>query len=148
MARVAMADHPSNPGPILVASDALRLMSRYADAELGYGKVLEVRPWEPGALRGRACVRRRLGRTAEADADMQAFLGLSGSAASVSQAAALYDADRHEEGYKLVIAALDSAANPVIARFLTSSQMTAGRMSGPSSLNSTFLSFRLFTWRK
>ena len=119
MARVAMADHPSNPGPILVASDALRLMSRYADAELGYGKVLEVRPWEPGALRGRACVRRRLGRTAEADADMQALLGLSGSAASVSQAAALYDADRHEEGYKLVIAALDSADNPVIARALT-----------------------------
>lgn len=119
-ARVAMADRPAEIAPILLASDALRLMSRYADAESGYDRAVLADPANPHALRGRACVRRRLGRTAEADADLDALTRLPVAGAGVSQAAALYDANRHGEGYRLTTDALRAAPNPVVARILQS----------------------------
>jgi Flp pilus assembly protein TadD len=120
LARVAMTDHPTDVGPILVASDALRLMSRYADSEWGYDKVVAFDPANSRALRGRAFTRRRLGRDGEADADLRALLALPGDGAAVSQAAGLYDADRHAEGYRLVRDTLPAAQNPVLVKVLKS----------------------------
>jgi tetratricopeptide (TPR) repeat protein len=120
LARVAMTDHPTDVGPILVASDALRLMSRYADSEWGYDKVVAFDPGNSRALRGRAFTRRRLGRDAEAEADLRALLALSQDGATVSQAAGLYDADRHADGYGLVLDALRAAQNPVLVKVLNS----------------------------
>src|ERR1035437_6774676 len=98
VARVAMNDHPTDVGPILMASDALRLMSRYGDAQWGYDKVVGAEPANRRALRGRAFTLRHMGRGAEAEADLRALLALPSDGALISQAAALYDADRHEEG--------------------------------------------------
>jgi Flp pilus assembly protein TadD/Zn-dependent protease len=119
-AQVAMADRPTEMAPILLASDALRLMGRYADAEWGYDKVARANPANAHALRGRAYVRRRLGRVDEANADLEALLQLPTASAAVSQAAGLYDADRHADGFRLVMAALPAAQNPVAARVLQS----------------------------
>jgi Flp pilus assembly protein TadD/Zn-dependent protease len=119
-ARVAMADHPTETVPVLLASDALLLMSQYADAEWGYDKVARANPVDPRALRGLAYVRRRLGRTAEADADLAALLRLPSAGAAIQQAAALYDANRHADGYKLVAESLRTATNPTVARVLQS----------------------------
>jgi tetratricopeptide (TPR) repeat protein len=117
-ARLAMTDRPADPVPTVIASDALRLMSRYKDSEWGYDKLLTADPTNARALRGRANTRRHLGRDAEADADLRTLLSLPRDGAVVSQAAGLYDADRHEEGYNLVLAALPNVQNPVIVRIL------------------------------
>lgn len=117
-ARLAMTDSPADPGPIILASDALRLMGRYKDSEWGYDKVLSADPTNARALRSRANTLRHLGRTADADADLRTLLSLPRDGAVVSQAVGLYDADRHEEGYNLVLAALPNATNSVIARIL------------------------------
>lgn len=114
LARVAMTDHPTDPGPILLASDALRLMSRYTDADWGYDKVLGAEPGNPRALRGRAYTRRHLGRDADADADLRTLLALPRSMAAIPQAAALYDANRPAEGYALVSEFVPAGQNPVL----------------------------------
>jgi Flp pilus assembly protein TadD/Zn-dependent protease len=119
-ARVEMADRPADPEPVLVASDALRLMGRFADAELGYARVLQQTPANDRALRGRALTLRRLGRDAEAEADLRTLLALPVPQAGISQASALYGFERHQEGYQLTTAALLSAQNPALARVLTS----------------------------
>lgn len=120
-ARIAMADHrPDDVAPVLMASEALRLMGRYSDAERGYDLAVRADPANAHALRGRADVRRHLGRTAEADTDLNALLRLSVAGAAISQGAALYDANRHADGYRLVTTALASAPNPAIVRALMS----------------------------
>jgi tetratricopeptide (TPR) repeat protein len=105
--RLAMVDQPKDLAPILTAADSLRLLGRYGDAEWGYSRVLEHGP-SPRALRGRSAVRRRLGRTIEADEDLHMLLSLPPDQ-TVMQAAALYDANRFEEGYKLLGQALPVA---------------------------------------
>lgn len=117
---VAMADHPADLELTLVAADSLRLMSRYSDAETGYGEILKRDPKHSLALRGRACARRLLGRDAAADADLQELLALSPTDAVVAQAVALYDAYRYEDGLRLVVDALPAAQNAVVARTLKS----------------------------
>jgi tetratricopeptide (TPR) repeat protein len=117
-ARLGMTDRPADPEAVLMASEALRLMARYADAETGYGRVLQLVPANARALRGRALARRRLGRTAESDADLAALLALPQPDAILSKAAALYDAERHEEGLRLVETVLPSAADASSARIL------------------------------
>jgi tetratricopeptide (TPR) repeat protein/Zn-dependent protease len=120
-ARIAMADHrPDDVAPVLMASEALRLMGRYSDAERGYDLAVRADPANAHALRGRADVRRHLGRTAEADTDLNALLRLPVAGAAISQGAALYDANRHADGYRLVTTALASAPNPAIVRALMS----------------------------
>ena len=116
LARVAMSDHPTDPGPVLLASDALRLMSRYTDADWGYDKVLGAEPGNPRALRGRAYTRRHLGRHADADADLQTLLALPRSVAAIPQAAALYDANRHADGLALVSEFVPAGQNPILIK--------------------------------
>ena len=118
-ARVAMADHPADLEPVLTASDALRLIGKYGDAEWGYSKVIDTAPTNTRALRGRAYVRRRLGRAAEADADLAALLRLPADAA-VAQAAALYDANRLDAGLRLANQGLGIVGHPVMMRALKS----------------------------
>lgn len=115
-ARLAMVDAPADPAPVLTAADALRLMGRYGDAEWGYGQVLERGPSSRG-LRGRATVRRRLGKTAEAEADLELLLSMPPEN-TVIQAAALYDAYRLRDGYRLVSQALAGADSPEMAHTL------------------------------
>jgi tetratricopeptide (TPR) repeat protein len=114
--RLAMVDAPKDLAPIQMAADSLRLLGRYGDAEWGYNKVLEhgLSPW---ALRGRAMVRRRLGRSIDADGDLQHLLSLPPEHA-IAQVAALYDANRFEEGYRLLGQALPGGDNPEAARAL------------------------------
>jgi tetratricopeptide (TPR) repeat protein len=120
LARVEMTDHPTDVGPILTASDALRLMGRYSDSEWGYDKVVAFDPANSRALRGRAFTRRHLGRDAEADADIAALLALPRDGAVVPQAAALYDADRHADGYRLTCESLSTTQSPVLLKVLRS----------------------------
>lgn len=117
---VAMANHPGDLELTLVAADSLRLMSRFADAETGYDEILKRDPRHARALRGRAYARRLLGRDAAADADLGALLALPRADAVVSQAIGLYDANRHEDGLRLVLDALPTAENVVVARVLRS----------------------------
>jgi tetratricopeptide (TPR) repeat protein len=117
---VAMADHPGDLELTLVAADALRLMSRYSDAETGYDEVLKRDPMHPRALRGRACARRLQGRDTEAEADLQALLAVPRADAVLAQAVGLYDADRYEDGLHLVVDVLPTAENVVVGRALNS----------------------------
>ena len=119
-ARLQMADRPGDLGPIVAASDALRLMSRYADAEIGYNRVLAVDPARDRALRGRALTRRSLGRDADAAADLQTLLSMPLAGAIVSQSSALYGFERHDQGRRLIQAALPGIHDPMVARILTS----------------------------
>jgi len=119
-ARLQMADRPGDLGPIVAASDALRLMSRYADAEVGYNRVLVVDPERDRALRGRALTRRTLGRDTDAEADLRALLSLPLAGAVVSQASVLYGFERHDQGYRLIQAVLPGINDPMVARILTS----------------------------
>jgi tetratricopeptide (TPR) repeat protein len=117
-ARLAMADRPSDLGPVLLAADALRLMTRYADAEWGYNQVLAHEPGMGHALRGRQIVRLGLGRDADAEADLQALLALPRETNAVFQATALAAADRPADGRRLVLEALGSMQTPTIHRAL------------------------------
>lgn len=119
-ARLHMADHPAETEPVLAASEALRLMSRYADAETGYSRVLQLAPANDRALRGRALTLRRLGRDAEAEADLRTLLALPVYQAAPSQASALYGFERHEDGERLIESALSAVQHPAAARILTS----------------------------
>ena len=119
-ARLAMADHPDDLAPVLLASDALRLMSKYADSEWGYNRVLAGDPANARAMRGLAFTLRRLGRAADAGACLNRLLALPADVASISQAAALYDADRHEEGHRLVASVLPYSLNPGLTKTLQS----------------------------
>ena len=119
-ARLKMADRPGDLGPIVAASDALRLLSRYTDAEVGYNRVLAVDPARDRALRGRSMTRRSLGRDADAEADLRALLSLPLAGAIVSQSSALYGFERHDDGYRLIQAALPGIHDPMVARILTS----------------------------
>ena len=56
----------------------------------------------------------------EADADLAALLRLPSAGAAIQQAAALYDANRHADGYELVAESLRTATNPSVARVLQS----------------------------
>ena len=120
VARLHMADRPADSEPVLVAADALRLMSRYADAETGYSRVLQLVPANHRALRGRALTLRRLGRDAEAEADLRTLLALPVYEAAPSQASALYGFERHEDGERLMTSALSAVQHPAAARILTS----------------------------
>jgi tetratricopeptide (TPR) repeat protein len=117
ISRRAMEDHPTYREPVQSASDALRLMSRYTDAEWGYSRILQSDPTNSKALRGRAFVRRRLGRVAEAEADLQTLLSLP-STEAITQAVGLFDADRHEDGLRLVTKATMTAQSFAEARAL------------------------------
>lgn len=117
VSRQAMVDHPADREPVQFASDALRLMSRYVDAEWGYSRILQSDPANSKALRGRAIVRRRLGRVAEADADLQLLLSLPRTEV-IGQAVGLFDANRYEDGYRLVSTAIPTAQNNAEARVL------------------------------
>jgi Flp pilus assembly protein TadD/Zn-dependent protease len=120
VARPRMAENPADPEPLLVASDALRLMGSYADAEIGYSQVLRLVPANHRALRGRALTLRRLGRDTEAEADLRTLLALPVFDAAPSQASALYGFERHEEGELLVASAISAIGHPAATRILTS----------------------------
>ena len=117
-ARVAMADRPADPAPIVAAADALRSMSRYADSETGYNEVLARDPGNARGLRGRALARHRLGRDAAAGEDLAALLRLTGPQAMIPQAVGLYDADRHQDGYLFVANAIPVVESFAVARAL------------------------------
>jgi len=104
LARSKIAARPQDPEPLIWASDALRQMTRYDDAELGYDNVLARDPRNPRALRGRAAARRLMGRLDGAEADLRELLAVPDGMATFSKAAGLYDADRHLDGYNLVTA--------------------------------------------
>ena len=110
-ARLAMADKPGDLQWIMLASEALRLMSNYAEAEPGYNRILSHDPADAKALRGRAYVRRCLDREAEADQDLATLLALPSVEVAVLKAIALHDANRHADGYLLVQNALPLAEN-------------------------------------
>lgn len=131
LARLGMQDQPNDIGPLLIASDALRLMSRYADAMWGYDKVLGVDAANQRALRGRAFALRHLGRDAEAEADLRTLLAMNPDVAAITQASALYDANRHEDGYRLVSGFVPTGQSPALVRvvktFLTMFGYVLGR---------------------
>jgi tetratricopeptide (TPR) repeat protein len=113
LARREAVEHPGDPSRILVASNALRLMTRHQESLAGYDRILAAEPYDPGALYGRIAALQGLGRTAEAEADLRRLLALPADKALVSQLAALYVCDRHEEGLHLAgqaAAATNSAA--------------------------------------
>ncbi len=116
--RLAMADRPSDIGAIVLAADALRLMTRYADAEWGYNQVLLRDPGMGHALRGRHLVRLGLGRDAEANADLEALLALPRATNAIHQASALATAGRPVEARQLIVEALGSPQSPPIQRVL------------------------------
>jgi tetratricopeptide (TPR) repeat protein/Zn-dependent protease len=105
LARSQMAANPDDFGAVVVASDALRLMTRYADALWGYDLVLSRIPGAPHALRGRICTL-LLGRRPEAEADLARLMALPHAEHAVTQASALYQANRYADGYSLLRDAL------------------------------------------
>jgi Flp pilus assembly protein TadD/Zn-dependent protease len=117
-ARLAMADRPSDLGPIVLAADALRLMTRYADAEWGYNQALLRDPGSGHILRGRHLVRLAMGRDAEAAADLQALLALPRDTNAIFQASALAAVDRPADSRRLVLEALGSAQSLPVQRAL------------------------------
>jgi Flp pilus assembly protein TadD/Zn-dependent protease len=117
-ARLAMADHPADIGAVMIAADALRLMTSYADAEWGYNRALQSDPTLGHALRGRHLVRLGLGREAEANSDLAALMALPRATNALFQASALAAADRPVDGRQLVLEALGAPQSPPIQRAL------------------------------
>jgi Flp pilus assembly protein TadD len=95
-------------------------MSRYSDSEWGYNEILARDPTNPHALRGRALVRSRLGRSVAAGEDLDLLLSLDGPEATNSKIVALYDALRIEDGYRLVVISIPGTGNLALAQSLRS----------------------------
>ena len=95
-----LARKPADPEALLLKATALRLMTRYNEAEATYSDLLDRDPTHFEALCGRAMVRSLDGRDAEARADLDAILAGpddDGSRA-LARIAALYVAQRYRDG--------------------------------------------------
>lgn len=72
-----LARRPDDLDLLLVRADALRLLTRWVDAEALFSTVLAQRPRSAHALAGRFIVRRAGGRTAEARTDLDALIAIA-----------------------------------------------------------------------
>jgi tetratricopeptide (TPR) repeat protein len=92
-----------------VRAGALAAMTRYPEAEAGYGAILEHSPRDLRALAGRSAARRALGRVAAADQDLE--LVMAEAPRDIDEVGAqfigLYRAHRYAQALTLIRSELD-----------------------------------------
>ena len=110
-ADAALARNPDDTDALLHRATALRLMTRYEEAEAAYSELLERKPDLSMALTGRAMVRTAMGRHDEARSDTDALERAPDAATGgeVGRVIALYVSQRYEEAALAIDAALARA---------------------------------------
>jgi tetratricopeptide (TPR) repeat protein len=107
-ADAALARNPDDTNALLHRATALRLMTRYEEAEAAYSELLERKPDLSMALSGRAMVRTAMGRHDEARADADALEQApeTRNGGEIGRVVALYVSQRYEEAALVIDAAL------------------------------------------
>jgi tetratricopeptide (TPR) repeat protein/Zn-dependent protease len=107
-ADAALARNPDDTDALFHRATALRLMTRYEEAEAAYSELLERKPDWSVARSGRAMVRSAMGKQDEARADTDALevAPMEGTGGEVSRVIALYVSQRYEEADSVIGAAL------------------------------------------
>ena len=109
----ALGRNPEDDEARFARASVLRVMTRYAEAEAEFTRLIDRQPDMVGALSGRSMVRSALGDAPGARADLEALAAAPDPKPAIQHAVALYAAYRYADAAAVIATALE---RPDLAR--------------------------------